>query len=103
MLLTDRCGFVYVCHGQQIVGGRVDMELYTSNAPVHLSVVEGYETDIASFNTDIPYFNFDGSAYLVGAGNITDAHCAREFIEIADLRRLVGFYFDLGKTLIETK
>lgn len=85
---------------QTIVGGRVDVELYTSNAPVHLSVVEGYETDIASFNTDIPYFNFDGRAYLVGAGNITDAHCAREFIEIDDLRALVDFYVDLGKTLI---
>lgn len=88
---------------QSIVGGRVDIELYTSNSPVHLSVVEGYETDIASFNTDIPYFEFDGSAYLVGAGNITDAHCAREFIEIEDLRSLVDFYFNLGKTLIEKK
>lgn len=65
--------------------------------------MEGYETDIASFNTDIPYFRFDGNAYLVGAGNITDAHCAREFIEIQDLRTLVDFYFNLGKTLIETK
>ncbi|KAJ0398374.1 hypothetical protein ATCC90586_000711 [Pythium insidiosum] len=84
-----------------IVGGRVEVELYTSNAPVHLSVVEGYETDIASFNTDIPYFNFDGQSYLVGAGNITDAHCSREYIEIADLEKLVDFYFTLGKKLIE--
>ena len=79
---------------------RVDVELYTSNAPVHLSVVEGYETDVASFNTDIPYFHFDGKAYLVGAGNITDAHCAREFILIDDLRKMVDMYFDLGKKLI---
>uniref|UniRef100_K3WGI3 Amidohydrolase-related domain-containing protein n=1 Tax=Globisporangium ultimum (strain ATCC 200006 / CBS 805.95 / DAOM BR144) TaxID=431595 RepID=K3WGI3_GLOUD len=88
---------------KKIVSGRVDIELYTSNSPVHLTVVEGYETDIASFNTDIPYFQFDGNAYLVGAGNITDAHCAREFIEIEDLRNLVDFYFTLGKTLIEKK
>ncbi|KAF1334871.1 Formiminoglutamate deiminase, partial [Globisporangium splendens] len=88
---------------KEIVSGRVDIELYTSNSPVHLTVVEGYETDVASFNTDIPYFQFDGNAYLVGAGNITDAHCAREFIEIEDLRNLVDFYFTLGKTLIEKK
>lgn len=84
----------------EIVQGRVDVELYTSNAPVHLSVIDGYATDIASFNTDIPYFKFDGKAYLVGAGSITDAHCSREFIEIADLRTLVDFYFQLGRKLI---
>ncbi|DBA04079.1 TPA: hypothetical protein N0F65_009426 [Lagenidium giganteum] len=83
-----------------IVNGRVDVELYTANSPVHLSVVEGYETDVASFNTDIPYFKFDGKAYLVGAGSITDAHCSREFIEIADLRNLVDFYYNLGKKLL---
>lgn len=85
------------------MGGRVEVELYTSNAPVHLTVVEGYETDVASFNTDIPYFNFDGKPYLVGAGSITDAHCSREFIEIEDLKTLVDFYFNLGKQLIEQK
>ncbi|TMW56465.1 hypothetical protein Poli38472_006475 [Pythium oligandrum] len=83
-----------------IVNGRVDVELYTSNAPVHLSVVDGYDTDVASFNTDIPYFKFDGKAYLVGAGSITDAHCSREYIDIADLETLVDFYFNLGKKLI---
>jgi acetylornithine deacetylase len=83
-----------------IVQDRVEVELYTSNAPVHLSVVDGYDTDVASFNTDIPYFKFDGKAYLVGAGSITDAHCSREFIEIADLRTLVDFYYHLGKKLI---
>lgn len=80
---------------------RVDYELYTSNAPVHLSVVDGYETGVASFNTDIPYFKFDGKAYLVGAGAITDAHCEREYINIPDLLSLVEFYYNLGKKLIQ--
>ncbi|RLN97847.1 hypothetical protein BBJ28_00018536 [Nothophytophthora sp. Chile5] len=86
---------------QEIVADRVSMELYTANAPVHLTVVEGYETGIACFNTDVPYFKFDGKAYLVGAGSITDAHCPREFIELEDLRSVVGYYFTLGKRLIE--
>lgn len=85
------------------MAGRVDVKLYTSNAPVHLTTVPGYETGVASFNTDIPYFNFDGKAYLVGAGNITDAHCSREFIQLEDLRNLVDFYYTIGKRLIESE
>ncbi|GMF52506.1 unnamed protein product [Phytophthora fragariaefolia] len=86
---------------EEIVGGRVNMKLYTSNPPVHLTTVEGYETGVACFNTDVPYFNFDGKAYLVGAGSITDAHCPREFIMLEDLKSVVDYYFTLGKRLIE--
>ncbi|EGZ15705.1 hypothetical protein PHYSODRAFT_333917 [Phytophthora sojae] len=86
---------------EEIVAGRVGMKLYTSNAPVHLTTVEGYETGVACFNTDVPYFNFDGKAYLVGAGSITDAHCPREFIMLEDLKSVVDYYFTLGKRLIE--
>ncbi|KUF83820.1 carboxypeptidase [Phytophthora nicotianae] len=86
---------------EEIVAGRVEMKLYTSNAPVHLTTVEGYDTGVACFNTDIPYFNFDGKAYLVGAGSITDAHCPREFIKLDDLKSVVDYYFKLGKRLIE--
>ncbi|KAF1795718.1 Metal-dependent hydrolase [Phytophthora cactorum] len=62
---------------EEIVGGRVEMKLYTSNAPVHLT-----------------------TAYLVGAGSITDAHCPREFIKLEDLKSVVDYYFKLGKRLI---
>ncbi|OWZ10915.1 Formiminoglutamate deiminase [Phytophthora megakarya] len=86
---------------EEIVAGRVSMKLYSANAPVHLTTVEGYDTGVACFNTDVPYFNFDGKAYLVGAGSITDAHCPREFIMLDDLKSLVDYYFTLGKRLIE--
>ncbi|KAG6576487.1 Formiminoglutamate deiminase [Phytophthora cinnamomi] len=86
---------------EEIVAGRVGMKLYTSNPPVHLTTVEGYDTGVACFNTDVPYFNFDGKAYLVGAGSITDAHCPREFIMLEDLKSVVDYYFTLGKRLIE--
>ncbi|CAH0475925.1 unnamed protein product [Peronospora belbahrii] len=83
---------------EEIVAGRVNMKLYTDNAPVHLTTVEGYETCIACF---IPYFNFDGKAYLVGAGSITNAHCSRESILLEDLRTMVDYYITLGKRLME--
>ncbi|RLN51304.1 hypothetical protein BBJ29_003048 [Phytophthora kernoviae] len=86
---------------EEIVAGRVGMKLYSANAPVRLTVVEGYDTGVACFNTDVPYFNFDGKAYLVGAGSITDAHCPREFIMLEDLKGVVDYYFTLGKRLIE--
>ncbi|CAI5734548.1 unnamed protein product [Hyaloperonospora brassicae] len=87
---------------EEIVNGRVDMKLYTANAPVHLTTVEGYDTDIACFNTDIPYLDFDGKAYLLGAGSIVNAHCSRECILLDDLKAVVDCYFTLGKRLIES-
>ena len=87
---------------QEIVNGRVDMKLYTANAPVHLTTVEGYDTDIACFNTDIPYLDFDGKACLLGAGSIVNAHCSRECILLEDLKAVVDCYFTLGKRLIES-
>ncbi|KAI9915705.1 hypothetical protein PsorP6_008043 [Peronosclerospora sorghi] len=86
---------------KEIVAGRVGVKLYTANAPVHLTILEGYDTDIACFNTDIPYFNFDGKAYLVGAGSSTDAHRSREHILLEDLKTMVDYYYALGKQLIE--
>lgn len=57
---------------RDVAAGRVDeIELYSANPPIHLTVVDGFETDVVSFNTDIPYFNLeDGAALLYGPGSI---------------------------------
>lgn len=87
----------------EIANDLVQLELYSSNHPVHLGTLAGYETDVASFNTDIPYFQFgpnQGTAYLIGAGNITDAHCPREHILYDDLVVCVQMYENMVHQLL---
>lgn len=85
---------------QEIVHGRVEIQRQTSNDPVELHELEGYEIDIAAFNTDIPYFKFDGKAYLYGPGSIMDAHTSKEHIRIKDLKESVTIYKKMAKQLL---
>jgi len=81
----------------------VEVVPVTMNMPLTLGVVEGFDTGIACFNTDIAYFDLpEGStAYLVGPGAITDAHCPREYINIKEMEDAVGLYRRLMDRLLE--
>eukprot|EP01126_Amoeba_proteus_P002183 TRINITY_DN10681_c0_g1_i1.p1 TRINITY_DN10681_c0_g1~~TRINITY_DN10681_c0_g1_i1.p1 ORF type:complete len:212 (-),score=27.32 TRINITY_DN10681_c0_g1_i1:175-810(-) len=83
----------------------VKMTVLGQNDPVNMTyvseLVTGFEFGVASFNTDIPYLHFDGRAILYGHGDITDAHCPREFINIEDLRALPHAYERLVVQLLE--
>lgn len=82
---------------REITKNRLDIEVIAKNNPTELTVFEGYETAVVSFNTDIPYLKFEGKSLLYGAGSILDAHTAREFINIDDLEALPQTYYELVK------
>lgn len=86
---------------RQITKDRLDIQVVAKNDPTELTVFEGYETAVVSFNTDIPYLKFSGKSLLYGAGSILDAHTAREFIRIDDLRALPETYYGLVKECLE--
>ncbi len=81
----------------EVVADRVQVQLITANDPCELSTLPGYETIVVAFNTDIPYFNFNGKALLWGAGSIMDAHTSGEKIAIADLQAAPSIYADLAR------
>ena len=87
--------------------GGIELEVVSQNSPVDLTHVDrsglddSWEFGTACFNTDIPYFDFDGKAFLYGHGNICDAHCEKEHIKIEDLRTCVTRYADLVVQLLE--
>ena len=90
---------------QEKVGGRVGVEVITANTPLRLGTVEGYPTDVASFNTDIAYFDLHepgSKAFLIGPGSILDAHSDHELIRIEEVQRAVGYYTELISTLLAT-
>ena len=89
--------------------GGIELELVSQNSPVDLTHVDkaglddSWDFGTACFNTDIPYFDFDGKAFLYGHGNICDAHCEKEHIKVSDLRSCVTRYADLVVQLLEHK
>jgi len=82
---------------RETVGNLAEIRMIASNDPCELTTLEGYETIVVSFNTDIPYFKFTGKALLWGAGSIKDAHTSGEKIGIKDLEAAVDIYADLAR------
>ncbi len=84
---------------EQAVRGRAAIEYKSVHDPVRLLTLDGFETMVARFTTDIPYLSNWGKALLIGPGSILDAHTANEKVRKADLLRAVDLYVDLGKGL----
>ena len=82
---------------EEIVDQRVKVELIAANDPHQLNTFDDYETVVVAFNTDIPYFRFDGKAFLWGAGSILNAHTSGEKIRVGDLRDAVAVYRQLAE------
>lgn len=84
-----------------IIKGRAEIHIVSKTPPIDLSHVGDFPTGTVNFNTDIPYFRFDGKAFLYGAGSILDAHSSHEFIRVPDLVQCVDDYVKLARLLIE--
>jgi acetylornithine deacetylase len=72
--------------------GRAMLEWGPMVPPVKLGVVEGFDTSVAAFATDIPALTNWGTPFLFGPGSIHVAHRDDEFIEIEELQASVGAY-----------
>jgi acetylornithine deacetylase len=63
--------------------------------PVRLHTVEGFDTAVFAFTTDLPFLDAWGTPMLLGPGSITVAHTDTEVVEIAELTRAVDCYESL--------
>jgi acetylornithine deacetylase len=61
--------------------------------------VEGLETMVAAFTTDIPALSNWGEPLLLGPGSIHVAHTPFEKIAKGELLRAVDLYFDVARRL----
>jgi acetylornithine deacetylase len=67
---------------------------------LRLGSMEGFDTTVVAFTTDIPAFNGAwGQPYLLGPGSIHVAHTAEERIPKQQLQDAVGIYAGLVKRL----
>ena len=85
-----------------LANGGTEITLANSNNTVDMRYVDDvldkndWQFGTWCFNTDIPYFDFDGICFLYGHGDICDAHCPREYISIADLKTCVKRYTQMA-------
>jgi acetylornithine deacetylase len=69
--------------------------------PVRMRAVDGFETAVFAYTTDIPFLTRWGEPLLYGPGSIRQAHTADEHVEIAELARGVDGYVTLVTALLD--
>lgn len=85
---------------EEAVGGRGEVDYSSVHDPLHLLRVDGSETMLARFTTDIPYLSNWGKPLLIGPGSILDAHTENERIAKTELTRAVELYVGLVEKLL---
>lgn len=83
------------------VGGRVEVEEELHTPALHLEAVDGFETAVVAYTTDIPNFaGAWGKPLLIGPGSIDVAHTPEERIPKSQLQEAVQIYAQLVQRLL---
>ena len=88
---------------ETLVAGRARVEYLSLTEPVRMLAVEGFESCVARFTTDIPQLSNWGVPLLLGPGSILDAHTDHERVGKDELNEAVELYVRLGRTLLARK
>jgi len=75
-----------------VAGSRVEVEYTFGCDPVFTEKLDGYETTVVAFTTDIPALTNWGKPLLFGPGSILDAHTPHERIAKKELENAVDAY-----------
>jgi len=85
---------------QECCAGRCEVEFSLELPFVKMRAVEGFETMVAKFTTDVPSLTNWGEPFLLGPGSIHVAHTPDERIRKSELVECVGLYVGLAKKLV---
>ncbi len=78
----------------------VELVTVTEVPPVRMATVDGFDTAVFPYTTDIPFLRAWGQPLLFGPGSIHVAHTAEEFIDIGEQARAVDAYVRIARTLL---
>lgn len=85
---------------RRIIDGRADIRLHAQWEPVRCITVDGFETDTASYCTDIPNFAaLKALPLLYGPGSIECAHTDDEHLDLEEAERSIDGYVTLLEKL----
>lgn len=83
-----------------LIGNRATMNVLGGSNPHMMHVVDGFETTVVSFGSDVPYLGNLGKPLLIGPGSILDAHTANEKIRKQDIIEGIDLYERLVRKLL---
>ena len=84
----------------RVINGRVDVQEILELPAVRMHVVDGFDTAVFSYFSDVPFLSNWGTPLLIGPGSIHVAHTDREHISIDELHRAVDTYEALVTALL---
>lgn len=84
---------------ERIVRGRSDYEFVRETPALRMEKLDGFETDVVAFTTDLPSLGSWGRPLLLGPGSIRVAHTENECVRKADLVHAVDLYCRLVRQL----
>jgi len=88
---------------EEIVRNRATVEYLSVAEPVKMLAVDGFESSVVRFTTDIPHLTNWGTPLLLGPGSILDAHTNHERVTKRELSEAVDLYVRLVRTLLSDK
>ena len=84
-----------------LVAGRCEFEIVKDTPMLKMQRLDGFETCVVAFTTDLPSLSRWGRPLLLGPGSITVAHTDHECVRKRDLVHAVDLYCRLVKRLKE--
>jgi acetylornithine deacetylase len=82
-----------------VLEGRCEYEFVRDTPALRLEKLDGFETSVVAFTTDLPNLSAWGRPLLLGPGSISEAHTDHEKVRKADLLRAVELYGQLVRRL----
>ncbi len=82
-------------------GPDVSLEVGLAFAPIRLRAVDGFETSVVRYGTDLPFLDTWGERFLLGPGTIRVAHTDHERVAKRELQEGVALYARLARILLE--
>jgi len=84
---------------RELLEGRCEYEFVRDTPALMMEELDGYETDVVAFTTDLPSLTRWGYPTLLGPGSISVAHTDHERVRKADLVQAVDLYCRLVRDL----
>lgn len=84
---------------EKLIDGRATIKYFSVAEPVRMLAVDGFESCVVRFTTDIPQLTNWGTPLLLGPGSILSAHTDHERVAKSELSAAVDLYAQLGRTL----
>jgi acetylornithine deacetylase len=82
-----------------LLEGRCECEFVRYTPALLMEKLDGFETEVVAFTTDLPNLGAWGRPLLLGPGSISVAHTDHERVRKADLTRAVELYCKLVRQL----